>query len=80
VTAFDDYIRCKGIEAKRVYDTFEIAKILNVHYRTVQRYMFDGRRTGRYGIIGLKYYMPLNKCEILGADLIEFLRKSNGEN
>ena len=79
MTTFDDYIRCKGIQTNRIYSIPEIADMLRVHKKTVEFYLYDGKRTQRNGVISLHYHITVKGCEIIGTDLIDFLRKTHRE-
>jgi hypothetical protein len=80
MTTFDDYIKAKGIRADMVYTPITAAEVLKVHRQTVKGYMFDGRKTARHGVISLHYHITVNGCEIVGKDLIEFLRLTHRES
>lgn len=80
MTTFDDYIRCKGIKADAIYNSESAASAVGVHPVTLKRYMFDGRRTRRHGIVSLHYHITVKGCEIIGKDLIEFLRLTHRES
>ncbi|MFA5379570.1 MAG: hypothetical protein WC455_27680 [Dehalococcoidia bacterium] len=77
MTTFDDYIKCKGIQPNRIYSISETANILNIHKKTVGFYLYDGKKTQRNGIVSLPYHITVKGCEIIGADLIDFLRKTH---
>jgi hypothetical protein len=79
MTTFDDYIRCKGIKADVVYRPAEAAKLIGVNPFTVEKYMWVGRKTPRCGVVSLRYHVNVRGCEIIGADLIEFLRQTHRE-
>ena len=77
-STFETYIESKGIKADKVYTVKEVAGLLDVGMRTVQKYIYEGKKTRKRGIIVLKSYISLGRCEIMGVDLIEYLRKCNG--
>jgi hypothetical protein len=79
VTTFDDYIKCKGIDPNKIYTPSVAAQTLGVHRRTVENYMWVGRKTAKNGVIGLHYHITVKGCEIIGKDLIEFLRLTHME-
>jgi hypothetical protein len=79
MTTFDDYIRCKGIQPNVLYTPKTAAGVIGVHRNTIREYMYTGRKTQRHGVISLHYHLNIKGCEIIGADLIEFLRQTHRE-
>lgn len=79
MTTFDDYIKCKGIQPNAIYNPRTAAATVGVCRKTIKEYMYIGRKTGRNGIISLHYHITVKGCEIIGKDLIEFLRLTHRE-
>lgn len=80
MTTFDDYIKCKGINPNAIYSPRTAAMAIGVHRQTIREYMYTGRKTHRNGIISLHYHITVKGCEIIGRDLIEFLKLTHRES
>ena len=78
LSTIDDYIRAKGIMPNSTYTIGSIAAMLGLHYRTVQRYRCVGCKAADNSTIHLQTFRNGQRWEVLGRDLIEFLKQVNG--
>jgi hypothetical protein len=78
--SFDDHIKAKGIVESEHYSIGQVAGILELHHRTVYNYCYVGMRTRGNGVINLPTFRNGTRWEILGKDLIEFLRAVQSEH
>ena len=76
-TSFEEYIKLKGIQENKIYTAKEVAFMLGRSMKSLYSYCCVGRRTKRNGLIDLPAFKVNGQIEIVGRDLIEFLRKSN---
>ena len=78
LSTIDDFIKAKGIMPNSIYTIGAIASMLGLHYRTVQGYRYIGCKAADNGTVRLQAFRSGQRWEVIGRDLIEFLKQVNG--